>query len=307
MGAGGLALAMRRDRPWTQAAREVACLVVPGIAGLAPYLYLTSRHPWLREAAIEDHGVALSPVVLVLALGFPALFCLISIVLPLGKRSVTDFLLLCWFGGSLIAVYVPGLTGWHHRLDGVKYATALLLIRQAARSDFMPRLWARRAAPVSVLLAVFLLASLAVRAINLTDATSAATVAGGPSATTIPQTDLAILSWLRRHAAPDDLVLAPKARAGWYATVPMHSFASHWLFSLTWAEQVRLSDGFYSGAMESGAAGDLLAGFGVRYAVIPDGSPAASYFSGQTPAARVGSAAIYRVANPGMRPFVPLR
>jgi hypothetical protein len=160
---------------------------------------------------------------------------------------------------------------------------------------------------VSVLLAVFLLASLAVRAINLTDATSAATVAGGPSATTIPQTDLAILSWLRRHAAPDDLVLAPKARAGWYATVPMHSFASHWLFSLTWAEQVRLSDGFYSGAMESGAAGDLLAGFGVRYAVIPDGSPAASYFSGQTPAARVGSAAIYRVANPGMRPFVPLR
>jgi hypothetical protein len=303
MAAGGLALLVRRDRPWAQAAGDAACLVVPGLAGLAPYLYLTSRHAWLREAAAQNHWDAFSPPMLVLMLGFPALFCLVSFTLPLGKRAVTDFLLLCWFAGALLGVYVPWLPWSHHLLDGVHYATALLLVRQAARCHWLRRLWAGRPLLVRASLAVFLAASLAAHAIYLADATAAARVAGGGGSTMVSQTDRAVLAWLRGHATAGDLVLAPKSSAGWFAAVPMHSFASHWLFSLTWSQQVHLSDAFYAGALDRAAADALLADYGVRYAVIPNQSPAAAYFSGQAPAARIESAAIYRISNPGMRPF----
>jgi hypothetical protein len=309
MGAGGLALVTRRARPWAQAAGEAACLVVPGLAGLAPYLYLTSRHAWLREAAVQNRWDVFPPPMLVLMLGFPTLFCLAAYLLPLGKRSVTDFLLLCWFGGTLVGVYVPWMPWSHHLLDGFHYATALLLVRQAARCDFLRRLWAGRPVLVRVPLAAFVVASLAAHAIYVTDATTAASLPGGTGSMVISKTDRAVLAWLREHAGANELVLAPKSSAGWFATAPMHSFASHWLFSLTWGEQVRLSDAFYSGALDRGAANALLTDFGVRYAVIPDESPAASYFSSQTPAVRIESAAIYRISNPGLRPFrgLPLR
>lgn len=306
MGAGGLALVMRRDRPWAQAVGEAACLVLPGLAGLAPYLYLASRHAWLREAAVQNRWQPFSPPMLVLMLGFPALFCLVSYFLPLGKRSVTDPLLHCWFGVVLVGVYVPWVPWSHHLLDGVFYATGLLLVRQAARCDFIRRLVTERPVLVRVSIGAWLIVSLAAHAVYLADATAAGRVAGGAGSTVMSNTDRALQTWLREHADANDLVLAPKSTAGWFATAPMHSFASHWLFSLTWDQQVRLSDAFYQGTLDRAAADALLTGFGVGYAVIPNGSPAASYFSNQAPAIRIESVAIYRLPNAGLRPFTSL-
>ena len=305
MGAGGLVLLLRRDRPWTQAAKDVAWLVVPGFVGMAPYLYLTARHAWLREAAVQNRWDALPPFALLLVLGFPALFCLFSSILPLAKRSVTDTLLLLWFGCTLMGVYVPWIPWSHHLLDGFHYATALLLVRQATRWGVIRRVWSQRPVLARASLGLFVVLSLSAHVLLVKDAIAAATVAGDPGSTVISKTDRAVLAWLRGHAASEDLVLAPKSSAGWFATAPMHSFASHWLFSLTWREQVRLSEAFYSGALDRRAADALLRDFGVRYVVIPDQSPAASYFSSQTPVARIETAAIYMLASPGLRPFVP--
>jgi hypothetical protein len=86
----------------------------------------------------------------------------------------------------------------------------------------------------------------------------------------------------------------------------MHSFASHWLYSLTFTEQTHLSDAFYQGVLDRSAADALLTGYGVRYVVIPNESPAERYFSNQTPVTRIGSDAIYRMPDAAMRPFTPL-
>lgn len=303
MGGGGFALLIRRDRRWSQRFREVALLAVPGALGLAPYLYLSSRHAWLRQAAVENRWVALSPPVLVMLLGFPALFCLLSYLLPLGKRSLTDPLLHCWFGAVLIEVYVPFLPWQHHLLDGVNYAVAILLARQAARWALARKLAIERPAMARVLLAALVIFSLAAHASYWKDAIGAATTPGGGGTAVISQTDLSVLSWFRAHASASDLVLAPKLDAAWLATVPMHSFASHWLFSLTWEEQSRVSDAFYKGSLDDSAANKLLADFGIRYVVIPDGSPAVRYFANQLPAVRIAWAAIYQMPNATMRPY----
>jgi len=309
VGAGGLALVICKERPWRQAAGDAACLILPGLAGMAPYLYLALRHPWLKEAAVQnrwDAWASFPPPMLVLLLGFPAVFCILSFILPLERRSVTDFLLLLWVGVALVGVYVRWMPWSHHLLDGVHYAIGLLLARQAARSGFMRRLWTARPLLVRSLLGVFLILSLAARAVYLTDAIAAATVAGGSNSTVISTADRAVLAWLREHAGAGQLVLAPRSGSGWFATVPMHSFASHWLFSLTWDEQMRLSEAFYRGTLDLGAAHSLLRDFGVGYAVVPEHSPAERYFSDQAPAVRIESAAIYRISNTGLRPLPPL-
>jgi hypothetical protein len=303
MGAGSLALLMRRNRQWSRSIREVAIMVLPGLLGFAPYAYLSSRHPWLRQAAVENRWQALSPPMLLMLLGFPALFCLVSYLLPLGKKSVTDTLLHCWFAVVLVGVYIPYLPWQHHLLDGVNYAIALLMARQAARWAFVRNLAAVRPALARTSLIVLAALSLAVHALYWNDAVEAERNPGGDGSAVVSKTDSAVLSWLRAHASAGDLVLAPKSDAGWFATAPMHSFGSHWLFSLTWEEQVRLSDDFFKGSLDDDAARRLLTDFGVRYVVIANGSPAARYFSSQDPAASIEKATIYRMPNAGMRPY----
>jgi len=303
MAAGGLALVTRRGRPWARGLGDAAWLVVPGCACLAPYAWLTSRHAWLQEAAVENRWQAFSPPMLVMMLGLPTLFCLVSYALPLQKGMVTDRLLTFWFLCVLAGVYVPWIPWSHHLLDGVHYATALLVVRQAARWDFTRRLV--KASPVltGVAIGAFVFACLSLHAITWAGATAAARMPGDIGSAVITSENRDLRTWLAEHAHAEDLVLAPKESAGEFATVPMHSFASHWLFSLTWEEQVRLSDAFYRGSLDRGAADSLLAGFGVRYAVIPDASPAGRYFANQAPVVRIGSAAIYEMPNARLRPF----
>jgi len=297
-GAGGLALLIRKPQPWSRRLRDAATFGLPGLLGLVPYLYLTSRHPWLKQAAVENRWQAFSPPMLLLMLGLPAVFCLFSFLLPLDKKSVTDSLLHCWFAVALIEVYVPFLPWQHHLLDGLNYAIALLAARQAARWA-----WARNLtwAP-----AMLLAACLAVHAIYWRDAVAAAKEPGGDASAVVSKTDRAVLGWLREHARADDLVLAPKTSAGWFATVPMHSFASHWLFSLTWEEQVRVSDAFYKGTTDDGAAHRLFDDLGIRYVVVPNGSPSGRYFVRQAPAGSVEGAAIYQLTSAGMQRYRPL-
>ena len=306
MGGGGLALLLRPGQPWRRSLRDIATIVGSGLLGLAPYVYLASRHAWLKQAAVENHWQTLSPPVILMLLGFPALFCLLSYPLPLEKKSVTDTLLDCWFCVVFVEIYVPFLPWQHHLLDGVYYAIGLILARHAARWAAARNLVTTRPAVAWAPLLALLIASLAARAIYWKAAVEAASTPGNDASALVSNADRAVLSWLHTHASADDLLLAPKFDAGYFASLPMHSFGSHWLFSLSWGVQVLQSDAFYKGSLEGTTAHSLLSRFGVRYVLIPGGSPAGRYFADRRPAVTFENAAIFEMPNAGMHPYVGL-
>jgi hypothetical protein len=270
---------------------------------MAPYLYLTARHTWLKELAAVNHWGVFPVVQFGLLLGLPALLCLGTYLLPRSKSSATDILLHCWFLGVLVGVHIPQVPWSQHLLDGFFYAAALLLVRQGVRSHLLRRLWAARPMLLLASMSALLAISLAARGVMFADAVVAGRTADDYHSTVMPDPDRAVRDWLGAHASAQDLVLAPEPDAPWFATVPMHSFASHWRSSLTWSEQKSLSDSFYRGELDRGAAQEVLSGYGVGYVVAPEDSGAMKYFVGQTPAARIQSMAIYRRANARMRPF----
>jgi len=65
-------------------------------------------------------------------------------------------------------------------------------------------------------------------------------------------------------------VLSPPDIAPWLAAVPMHSFGSHFIFSLTFAEQNAFAEDFFAGRLDSNRAEEGLAHYGVRYIVAPE-------------------------------------
>jgi hypothetical protein len=98
-------------------------------------------------------------------------------------------------------------------------------------------------------------------------------------------------------------VLAPNEQAPWLAMVPMHSFASHWLLSLTYKEQQRLSDAFFRGELDMQSGPSVLSRFGIGFVVMPVDSPARQYLGAALERARVGQFVIFEVPGAHMRPF----
>jgi hypothetical protein len=273
------------------------------VAGLAPYVILSLRHPWLRMAAEHNRWNASPALWFFAMLGLPALLCTFTFFLPCRNQSPTDYLLRCWFGVVLVGIFVPWVPWSQHLLDGFYYATGLLLVRRGMDSVTIKRLltgsmtWARTFVYTVVVLSV------ASHGMYMMQAAMAGRIAQGPLAAVASKPEIAVRAWLKQNADPRELVLAPSEDAGWYATIPMHSFASHWLFSLTFTEQTRLSHQFYRGQFDRAAADAFLREYGVRYAVVPDGSPAARYFSPPTQATHIGNLTIYQIPSAAMRPF----
>jgi hypothetical protein len=75
----------------------------------------------------------------------------------------------------------------------------------------------------------------------------------------------------------EKLILAPLENAPWMATVPMHSFGSHWIFSLTNYRQDGQSTAVFHGDLSYEEANALLRSYGVSYVLAPAGSPALQY------------------------------
>jgi hypothetical protein len=132
--------------------------------------------------------------------------------------------------------------------------------------------------------------------------TTGNTVAAASSALAFNE-ELAGVTWLRQHASSDDLVLSPPASAGWIATVPIHSFAGHWLFSFDYATQVRLADAFYAGRMGADEAGSFLAAYGIKYVLTPPTSPVRKVLDDQSRVATAGTWSIYAYPRNHMQPY----
>jgi hypothetical protein len=112
-----------------------------------------------------------------------------------------------------------------------------------------------------------------------------------------------VREWLRNHASPGAVVLAPDIEASWLLTVPVHAFASHDDFSFTFDEQGRESRAFYSGEWSSEKAGEFLERYGIRWVSMPAASPARSYFAGRLPEAAFGDRVLYGVPNSHTRAY----
>lgn len=302
-GGGCLALIAQRKKSRAHGLKDAISFGVPALAGLAPYVFLSLRHPWLRVAAEHNHWQPWPPIWLLLTLGLPAVFCAITLLLPWRTQSPTDFLLRCWFGAVLVGIYVPWVPWSPHLVDGFHYATALLLVRRGPRLVTLKLLWAEYRILSWTFAGVVLALSIASHGMNWITAAEGGRTAGGPSSAVAAKSELAVEAWLKRHAEASELVLAPPEDAGWLATIPMHSFASHWIFSLTCPEQLRISDKFYHGVFDRRAAAAFLREYGVRYVIVPNGSPAAQYFSPPDPATHLGDATIYVIPAAQMRPF----
>jgi hypothetical protein len=303
--AGSLALILRDPENRRRGIADALMLGTAGVIGILPYVVTTLRHPWLHAAGKLPSWIPYAPPRLLIMLGLPMIVALVLSLLKPSLPAGTDLLLLLWVACTLIGLYVPGLPDVQHFLDGIHYAGALLLIRQAVRHNLYQRIRASFPRAAVVALAALCLFSIAPYFIysweGFIDGRSVAPVRL-PSAV-ISADEASTVSWMQAHAKSDDLVLAPTRTAPLLATSPMHSFASHQIFSLTYDEQVRFSDAFFAGILNDADVRDTLAAYGVRYVVIPVGGHATTYVKNAVPRTQIGSLEIFEFPDHRMKTY----
>lgn len=303
--AASLTLVVLRRGRWRLLLGELAAINGAGLIGVLPLSLIALQTPWIRAAAEVNRWDPVNPLRLLLALGVPAIAAVVLLVVKPKLKTPTDLLLQMWVVSTLVGIYIPWMHWSQHLLDGFLYAAALLVVRQIGQMHAAARMLQRPAgtALVAALLVLSVTAAVVYRWQSFADGGR-----GAPhhvfSAVT-PIDERSAIEWLRREAQPDELVLAPPDQAPWFATVPMHSFASHFAYSLTFAEQRAAAERFFAGEMTTAEARALLREYGVRYVVAPVDSAALGYFADRAPAATLGTLLVFRFPEHAMRPYVP--
>jgi hypothetical protein len=283
-----LALAITRRRRWPVAAREIGAFAASAGLGLLPYALLASRHAWLRDLAELSRRQALaSPYQTLLALGVPTLLALLMLLIKPRLAAPTDLLLQCWVLTVLVGAHISLSPSPQHLLDGYHYGVSLLVVRQFTQISWPPRF--PRLARVSLVLLLVLSAPAYLFYWRQSYQDGAAARPELLPTTLLPAEDLQALEWLRQAARSDDLVLAPPEKASRFITVPMHSFAGHWHWSLGYREQRDISGRFYAGKLGCDGARGLLNRYRVRYVLVPSGSAVAPCLKAAPMPARFGS------------------
>jgi hypothetical protein len=309
VGAGATTLLLVHRNNMRRGLLEAGMLAASGAAGLLPVGVQVLTAPWLRDAASRNDWQPFNPLRMLTILGLPAILTLVLLIRQPRASTPTDGLLRNWYLFTLLALYVPGIPWPQHLLDGFHYVGALQLVRLAANHAWFTTMrWQHPRIATSIAATWLLLALSAYFAYGATSYADGARPEPEHTFTAVASTaEVRVIEWLRSSADADDLVLAPRQHAPWLATVPMHSFASHFIFSLTYSEQAQLSNAFFAGELSQGAAENLLAEYGVRYAVVPDGSPAVAYLDRQPPRARFGNLSVYALETSGMKPYPGLQ
>lgn len=303
----------------TRNLKSIGFICAAAGVGLFPYVFQTLRSAWVHEVALANK-IVISPSALLGVIGLPAI--LIIVLLLFGwpqNQSPETAIVKTWFLLTLALFFVPGMPFALHLLDGLFIAIGLLLVVQ------IQDLLSRRPLLVKPLLQFvavpLLIWSLVPHAVIRVQTWKAGidtqneqfpydlcTTFHGkcvrPSALA-PLGEAATLQWLRGHASPNDLVLATEDAAPWIATAPVHSFASHWLFSLLWTypDYRVVRDAFFTGRLTISQARELLDILGVRFVVVPDGSPAKQYLDKAVQRARFATWTIYELPGAQMKPY----
>jgi len=293
--AGSAALCLARPRR-SRRFLESAALGVNAALGLAPYVILALRVDWLSDAARLNRSPILPPWTLISALGLPTIVCLALLLVKPRVKSTADLLLRCWFLTALIGLHMPWLPWSQHLTNGFSACTGLLIARQMWEVPAVFRLVRGYRRPAWGLAATLVLLSVSVYPIAYWTGRDARRGA-------ISTSHRAAIDWMRANVDSSSLVLAPPSEAPWYATVPMHSLASHSIFSLGMAEQRKLSAAFFEGTMDRQFADKFLSDYGVRYVVAPVDGPTRNYLDGCVERARLGSLLVCEFPGRSMKPY----
>jgi len=295
-GAAALALGYRRDR---NRLIQAGLLCASFAAGLAPYIVVALWGTWMPEVARLNRWHAPPLWRVLLMCGLPTLLCLTAIIA--GRRTVSErhTLLRCWFLAVLIGLYVPWLPWSQHLFFGFHACAGLLAAQEIRAIPLFTRLWTSHPRVLRAVAAAVVLLSLSAYPLVFWKDRD-------PASAVIRTSDAAVLTWMRANAETKSLVLAQERSARWYATVPMHSFASHWLSSITYRDQLNLSNAFFKGTMDRDAAARLLEDYGIRYVVAPaDWRLRSEFLVGYEEKARFGSLAVYECPGRSMKPYWP--
>ncbi len=290
-------------------ASHLLLVFIAAFIGLLPYIVTSRAIPWVQEVTTANRPLmSVSPARLFAALGLPVVVVLILLLLGIPKRSLPGNLVLkTWFVVSFVVFYLPGMPFQLHMLDGLFFCAGLLLAAQLR--ELNQRFTLPRAATLAAAGIVFawMLSPHVVFRIHAWDDGISVTNGEKPAfdSAVAPADESNIISWLRQSADPNDLILADAAEAPWMATVPMHSFNSHRLFSLqeTRAGDQLWQNAFYQGTLTPPAAQRFLEILGARFVLVPNASPATRYLDGAVQRARLDTYSIYEFPGHHMRPY----
>ena len=329
-----LSLAILRWPHWALALREAAVISTPASLLLGLYAFFSLRTGWMLEITrrnqvpLLDFGMvwsrfsamfhirrpipnlAGSSVVLnstnegLIALAsIPMILAVLLLLLRAPMKRSLDVVLQCWFVATLAILAAPKMPHRMHLWDGMAVITSLLLVRQFFTIPNLTAWFARQRVVLVACGAVIVTLSGATQALHRSMMFASGNTLSGPCSAVALDEEFASIAWLRQHASPEDLVLSPPASAGWIATVPIHTFAGHWLFSFDYATQVRLADRFYAGTMSADEVSTLLAEYGIKYVLMPRMSPARRVLDDHARLANVGTWAIYVYPQNHMQPY----
>jgi hypothetical protein len=299
---------LQEAEPIRRRLARIGLIITAAGAGLAPYVIQSLRVPWVHEVTEANRsGVYITPAYLVASLGLPAIVVGVLLLLGLPRKQNRDAMILkTWFVSSFLLFYVPGLPFPQHFFDGVFFAIGMLLAMQIEGLEESRPMFARPAFRLLLATALIwmLVPHLTFRARSWKDGVALSNIRFASAIA--PDDEIAAVQWLRRNASPDDLILANGEAASWLAAAPVHSFASHWLFSSAAARprDAELKAAFFEGKMPPEQAHAFLETLGVRFVVVPDDSCARPYVVG-TAIMRIhlNATAIYEIPGARMKPY----
>lgn len=281
---------------------------IPGTLSVVPYVYFSLTVPWVHRITQLNTDPLPDFVHVLAGLGLPAVFVLVNLVAGPRLRGRTDVVLQCWFAAVLLVIHTPKLPAAPHAADGLALITALLAVRQLSTLSYLRRwipLHPRAAALAgAAVLAPALFAHGAIRYMSFRDGLKTDSPFG--LSAVAPQAEVDLIRWFRLHGTSTDVVIAPGSETSWMlATAPVHTVASHWLFSGAFEAQSKLRDRLYSGDWTDESAREFLGGYGINYVVVPDGSPLHRLLNGHVKVAVFAAWTLYRLPENHMATTLP--
>ncbi len=285
-------------RKWGQA----ALVALASALGMAPHFFFLLRSTWLLDNSEGIHGtvntLAWAPAVY----GFPFLVLIGLMALRFSMPSASDRVLQIWFFATLLVPFIPGAPFAFHLFDGFAYCLAFLLARVASTDRQLRLLWEQRPVLAKGLawgLVTVPVASVAVFLIQLASDGRAAEPKYFLSSV-VKTKDVQLVEWVGHNLPAGKLILSPTAIAPWITAKGKHALASHDVMSITYIDQQKQVQSFYSGQP---VFDSIARQYGVSYVVVPSGSPA------QLPANRLRRMAlldgyeVLEVEGGGMKPY----
>ena len=292
----------KRSGRWREAIVDCIWNAVATVAGVLPTLILAFRYQWISDLSTV-FTERMYPTSLLAIYGLPCILVVYCLLLRYRAVSISDQVLLIWFVTTAVIVCLPYCPYPPHLLNGFAYVTAMLLIRLLFEQRQARNLY--QAKPKLVL--GLGSAALGLSAVALISMHAQLWKDGRSKNPDLLLTALAttderqVAQWLRGKVSREDLVLAPPDLAPWLSPVPMHTFASHILRSITYSQQLQEANAFYEGESPK-TARELLDRYGVHWVIAPTGSAAAAYFSG-APVAEIGALRVYELRGNRMKPY----